>query len=338
MKAYSKKVRMYVQFCKLMQYPAEFATRSIILFCQWYVSGTTAGKKLRAHTTLPKFLSAFRDHAVLAGVDYPDDRGCALIQKAITGIKNRFPHEKVVETPVTLASLAVIARLLGIRKASDLNTISVANLCLWARLITAYAALLRPVAHSLGMQVKDLEIDADGGTWLVVGRHKATRKLKGKQRTVPIPNGRSHLDAGYVLQVLCKKIHTGRDPNACMIPMISPSDEVLNRHQPWSRDLRRFQHYCRRAGIRGAIGGRSLRSGGVVDLFANEATREHVRHQGGWGKGYTFDEYDRPSPAQLGQLAEKYARRIRRNLKTTMRRIAARATAQRGGQRGPQTD
>ena len=328
----------YVRFCELMRYPAEFTAHSIIVFCQWYVSGTTNGKKIRAHTTLPKFLTAFRDHSVLTGVDYPDDRGCALITKAIKGIENRFPHTKIVETPLTLASLAVIAGFVGIRRAKDLHTIGVADLCFWARIITAYAGLLRPVAHSLGLQIKDLEIDSDGGTWLVVGRHKKTRKLKGKRRTIPIPSGRSHLDAGHVLQVLCQRLHKGRSRSACMIPIITTSGEVLKKHQPWSRDLKRLQGYCRRAGISGPIGGRSLRSGGVVDLFANEATREHVRHQGGWGKGYTFDEYDRPSPAQLGQLAEKYARRIRRNLKTTMRRIAARATAQRGGQRGPQTD
>ena len=67
---------------------------------------------------------------------------------------------------------------------------------------------------------------------------------------------------------------------------------------------------CCEIGITGKITGRSLRSGGCTDLFAIGASREYVRHQGGWGKGYTFDIYDRPSPEQRSYLASKYGTRI----------------------------
>ena len=234
------------------------------------------------------------------------------VNRFYNGIKNKFPHDPVRDRPLSLRDLSKIATHIGIAGRHGLYRCSARDLIFWVRLIAAHGALLRPVEHSRGMQVKDLTF-TEHGTFLLVGRRKCERKLKGKSREVPVPDFRSrhaHLSAAVALRVLYDRIHKGCSKNLPLFPTVLTNDCTSDHYAPWHFHLDRLRHICCEIGITGKITGRSLRSGGCTDLFAIGASREYVRHQGGWGKGYTFDIYDRPSPEQRSYLASKYGTRI----------------------------
>ena len=71
----------------------------------------------------------------------------------------------------------------------------------------------------------------------------------------------------------------------------------------------RLERLASRIGINGRIGGRSLRAGGTTDWFSVQATRQWVKHQGGW-KSNAFERYDRPTPAGRQRLTDMYTARL----------------------------
>jgi hypothetical protein len=287
-----------------------FQYKQITLFFEWYVAGVD-NHKLRAHTTLAQYQSAFFDHALEHGLHYPGARTRRRITKFIKGLANRFPHVKLLEHPLLLQEIVRIGAAMGITSNDTLERCSTTDLIFWARIITAHDATLRAVEHSAGMQVKDFTI-THGRAFLTVGRRETERKLNHQTRTVPLPNDNDYTCSGYVLRVLKRRVHgRGVSGDNCLFPKVLKSTALsAGRPVPWETDRRRLEGYARSIGIRGRIGGRSLRAGGTTDYFNVEASRQFVKHQGGWLSD-AFLRYDRPTPEGRHRLAEKYARRLR---------------------------
>ena len=297
-----------------MVYPRRFRYREITQFYTFYVAGIEGASKIRAHTSLPKYRSSWYDHALLHNMHWPSQRTWDRIQRHLNGIKNLYPHTAKQDTPLLLDQLVRIAALLGIECADDLERCALANLVFWARLITAHGACLRQVEHSLGMQVKDVDSsqrDASGAslTFLTVGRREGERKLKHRERTVPLCSARCISSAGHVLRVLIRRVHGDSSRDATLFPDLTGS-RFTGRCRPWAHDLRRLRALCARVTILGTITGCSLRAGGATDLFRVGASNQFVKHQGGW-RSYAFVRYDRPTPSARVFLATKYARRLR---------------------------
>ena len=297
----------------------EFKYDQITGFNTWYVTGFgPEDLKLRAWTSLPKFRSAFSDYAVLHALHWPGRRTMRRINKHYRGLQNKYPHTVKRDAIVGVTTLRAIGTMLGFHHAGCLETCSsLVDLVFWARIVVAHSALLRPVAHSRGMQVQDFQIARTriGGpelAFLVVGRRRCERKLKHKSRRVPLPLHVSHLSAGHVLRVLHRRVHRGSRASAPLFPDLRHSASCRDGLcVPWSVDRAHLERLCRRAGVRGPISGRSLRAGGATDLFAVGATRQYVKHQGGWGAGFVFSRYDRPTPEARVFLASRFAARLR---------------------------
>ena len=305
---YTGRVGKFHAFCDRMGFPRTFKYQSITLFYQWYVAGFAGDKKLRAHTTIAQYATAFWDYALDHGVHYPGARTRRRITKFVHGLENRYPHVPIVEHPLLLTQLVRIAGILGIRSNADLKSCSVADLVFWARIITAHNATMRAVGHCLGMQLCDIEW-RDGAAFLTIGRRVKERKLKHRTRTVPLPNAKCFWCAGYVLRVLKRRVHGASAGSACLFPNVSPNGTVLAKAQPWSTMRARLERLARLIGITGRIGGRSLRAGGTTDWFAVEATRQWVKHQGGWLSA-AFEKYDRPTAAGRRRLTDQYTSRL----------------------------
>ena len=163
-----------------MVFPRRFAYRAITTFYTWYVAGTDGVRKLRAWTSLAKYRSSWHDHAVIYNLYWPSRRTWARVSKHLNGIKNAFPHTVLQDTPLLLSDLVRIAARLGISCADDLERCGLPGLVFWARLVTAHGACLRPVEHSLGMQLCDFDDSRRaGGLGTAVGLAGGTRRGRG---------------------------------------------------------------------------------------------------------------------------------------------------------------
>jgi hypothetical protein len=308
LKQYTGRVGKFHAFCDRMGFSRSFKYKQITCFYQWYVAGIDGGAKLRAHTTIAQYATAFWDYALDYGTHYPGVRTRRRITKFVHGLQNRYPHVPILEHPLLLKELVRIAGLIGIRSIADLESCSVANLVFWARILTAHNATMRAVGHCLGMQLRDVEW-RDGGAFLTIGRRDKERKEKHRMRTVPLPNDVCFWCSGFVLRVLKRRVHGASSGTVCLFPNVAPNDVVLRTVQPWAVMRARLERLARRIGINGRIGGRSLRAGGTTDWFSVQATRQWVKHQGGW-KSNAFERYDRPTPAGRQRLTDMYTARL----------------------------
>jgi hypothetical protein len=308
LKQYTGRVGKFHAFCDRMGFSRSFKYKQITCFYQWYVAGIDGGAKLRAHTTIAQYATAFWDYALDYGTHYPGVRTRRRITKFVHGLQNRYPHVPILEHPLLIKELVRIAGLIGIRSIADLESCSVANLVFWARILTAHNATMRAVGHCLGMQLRDVEW-RDGGAFLTIGRRDKERKEKHRMRTVPLPNDDCFWCSGFVLRVLKRRVHGASSGTVCLFPNVAPNDVVLRTVQPWAVMRARLERLARRIGINGRIGGRSLRAGGTTDWFSVQATRQWVKHQGGW-KSNAFERYDRPTPAGRQRLTDMYTARL----------------------------
>lgn len=306
---YDSRVSKFYSFCDAMGMSRSFKYEQITMFYQWYVAGESGKYKLRAWTTLAQYDSAFWDCALDRGLRYPGRRTRKRIKKFINGLKIRYPHTPIVEFPLQLRYLVRIAARIGIRSNGDLDGCHVRDLVFWARILTAHAACIRAVGHSLGMQVRDFNCSG-GRAFLTVGRRRKERKLKHRSRVVPLPNDDDYWCAGHVLRVLKRRVHGNARGTTCLFPAIHGNGAIGLHADDWSRMRLRLERLSRKIGITGRIGGRSLRAGGATDYFAVGATRQFVQHQGDW-KSDAFLRYDRPEPRSRQYLANVYARRLR---------------------------
>ena len=287
-----------------MHYEPSFDYYQITRFMQWYVAGF-GDSKLRAHTALPGYLSAWKDHCDDRKLRFPHPgtRERKRVNRFLQGIQNAYPHVVKRDHPLVLDELAHIASDWGIHDSQGLWTISLPHLCRWARIITAHDACLRAVEHSFGMQVQD-HIDHGHYATLVVGRREVERKLKRRVRTAVLHIKRSHLSAGYVLRILRQRVHRGATAADCLFPLITSI--IHTGPEPWKAALRRLRGSCTNCGIPGPITGRSLRAGGATDYFAFSTPADWIKQQGGWLSD-AYQLYNRPTSQQRARIASIFA-------------------------------
>ena len=124
----------------------------VTLFFQYYVAAVHGQQKVRASTTLVKFLSAWGSFAAENGLKFPEP-GTPLrarITRFIKGVKNRYPHVPQQDVPLCIRGLKLIAADMGIRSATDLFHCDECVLSRWARIITAHDACMRATEHCEG--------------------------------------------------------------------------------------------------------------------------------------------------------------------------------------------
>ena len=125
--SYAKQVQQFFRFCAAAGIePALDSYDALTAFFQWYVAGV-GDRKLRAHTTLGSYLSAFADHCAdrdlpFAFKDTPLRRR---VNRFIKGLKNLFPHEPRRTVALCLDKLGLIAVDYGFRSVADLYRRSV---------------------------------------------------------------------------------------------------------------------------------------------------------------------------------------------------------------------
>ena len=312
---YNKQVEQFFAITRAAGLEEEFTYESIVFFCQWYVSGDGSTKQ-RAHTSLPKFLSAWGDFCLANGIPfaYPGTHLRKRINKFIKGLKNRFPHESKKTVPLCLDALASVAAQLGFRSASDLYRRSPRALTRWARIITAHDAFLRPVEHSRGCRLSDV---ADHGSFvsLLVGSRENECKYKHDPRTCTLPVQVSHLSAGFVLRVLISRVHGSvrrcdRDDRILFSSFSGKRADVYQGvAESWKRTA--FPQLRRLAAHAGVVvaTGRCLRAGGATDFFARGAPRWWIMRQGGWNSK-AVDKYNQPSLQQRHAVSAVYSKTI----------------------------
>ena len=294
----------YYEFCEAMCIPDTFNEQGITAFMQHYLFTG------RAHTSLPGFISAWREYADDAGVMFPGAASAAMrrISKFIRGAQLRFPHTPRRSVPLILARLLAVAAHLGIRRGADLERVSTAVLSFYTRLVVAQQACLRPCEHDAVLTVGDVSVHR-GHIRLRVGVLPAARKIKRRPpRTALLAFGAGRfgfLAAGTALRVLLRRLHRRCPPQASLFPRFA-GGIPLPRHQPWRLDLRRLRAVV--AVVLPSvditrIDGRSLRSGGATDLFAVGATATWVQRQGGW-RSDAVQIYNRPGAASRGAALE----------------------------------
>lgn len=312
---YNKQVEQFFAVARAARLEEEFTYESIIFFCQWYVSGDGATKQ-RAHTSLPKFLSAWGDFCLANDLPfaYPGTHLRKRINKFIQGLKNRFPHTSKKTVPLCLDVLASVAAQLGFRSAADLYRRSPRTLCQWARIITAHDAFLRPVEHSKGCRLSDFD---DHGSFvsLLVGSREEECKYKHGPRTCTLPVQVSHLSAGFVLRVLVSRVHGNvargdRDDRILFSAFGGTRGDIYQGvAESWGRTA--FPQLRRLAAHAGVVvaTGRCLRAGGATDFFARQAPRWWIKRQGGWSSK-AVDKYNQPSLQQRHAIAAVYSKTI----------------------------
>lgn len=309
---YSRQVQQFFDVARAANLEERFTYDSIVFFCQWYVTGDGAVKR-RAHTSLPKFLSAWSDFCLANDMPfaYPGTHLRKRINKFIKGLKNRFPHQSKKTVPLCLDSLASVAAQLGFRSANDLYKRSPRALTQWARIITAHDAFLRPIEHSRGCRLSDIA-DHGGFVTMLVGSRELESKYKHDPRSCVLPVRVSHLSAGFVLRVLIQRVHAtvGSDSRSSRILFSSFSGSRADVYQgvaeSWQRlAFPQLRLLAAKAGVVVASG-RCLRAGGATDFFARNAPRWWIMRQGGWNSN-AVDRYNQPTVQQRHAVAAVYS-------------------------------
>ena len=316
---YRKHVLEYFEFCAEHHFDPTFGYKSITAFAQHYVAGS-GDAKLRSYKTVYKYLSAWADYAYInncPNFPFKDTFQRRRINRFITALGKRFPHEPVRDTPLVLNILINVCIYYDIRSPSDLLIVDRSKLVQWARVIAAHDACMRPCEHAKGLRCSDVIDDGLSFITLRVGYRSGERKYKqGPGRRAVLNVRLSHLSAGYVLRVLLGRVHGGKSrgehDDRVLFPITARSgliDESASP-RPWGGrlgDLQTLRNACERAGVPGArrVTGRSLRAGGTTDYFAAGCTSAWIKLQGGWTSN-AYEIYNRPSPAQRGAMAAVY--------------------------------
>ena len=347
--SYGTQVQQFVRFCDAVRRDVQFDDYELVtLFFQFYIAGFEGNCKLRAHTALPKFLSAWKDFAIDNDLEFPFP-GTPLrrrINRFILGIKNRYPHVAKQDVPLFLCDLKLVAADLGITELNDLWTCDLAVLSKWARLIVAHDACMRPTEHSLGCRVSDVT-DHGGFLTILVGSRVGESKRKNLPRLAVLFASPTHLSAGFVLRVVFSRIHGRRAQPATSLAAIgrATSTGELNHWRPVPaarqpvpaqpttvsdpvlfpkcfgddqlaaeslHSLRTQLIGCtEKLGITGIDTLNCLRAGGASDYFARGLPRWWVCRQGGWSpRSTTVDIYNRPTPFQRAAVAEVYNKSV----------------------------
>lgn len=299
---YSKQVKLFYSVCRAAGAEESFTYDSICMFCEWYVAGD-GDRKLRAHTTLAQYFSAWSDHCLEHDLPfaYPGTVLRKRVNKFVKGLENRFPHTKRVTVPLCLDALAVIAIDYGFASVGDLYRRPARMLSRWARIITAHDAFLRPVEHSEGCRLSDYS-DRGSFATLLVGARKSESKYKRRPRVCVLPVQASHLSAGFVLRVLVERLHAAVAPadrsDRILFSDVSagPQPEYTGAPEPWRAGFKRLKSFAAAAGLVVATGS-CLRAGGATDFFARNAPRWWIKRQGGW-RGNAVDRYNQPTAQQ----------------------------------------
>ena len=307
-------MQQFFRFCAAADIEPEFDSYdALTAFCQWHVAGV-GDKKLRAHTTLGSYLSAFADHCTehdlpFAFKDTPLRRR---VNRFIKGLKNLFPHEPRRTVALCLDKLGLIAVDYGFRSVADLYRRSVQCLSRWARVIAAHDGFMRPCEHSEGCRLSDIT-DCGRYVAMLVGSRATESKYKHQPRTVTLPVRTSHLSAGFVIRVLVGRLHAAvpsadRDKRI-LFSAITAVDGYVAVAEPWKQQaLPRLRLFAKHCGVVVATG-RCLRAGGATDFFARGAPRWWIKRQGGW-KGRAVDRYNQPSVQQRHAAAAVYSDEI----------------------------
>ena len=285
-----------------MGLPPAFTPQAMCSFFEHYLQSG------RARTSLPGYLSAWRDHATEVAMPYPAVGSAALkqIRKYLRGAAVRYPHVVRRSVPLTLALLIPIAAALGIRNLADLESVACPTLVFYARLAIAHQACLRPVEHDSVIVLADVSLRRTHAR-LRVGVLPSARKIKRRPPRVAVlaygHGPHAHLAAGTVLRVLLRRVHGLSAPTAPLWPLYA-FGIPQRRHAPWARDLRRLRAII--AAVLPSVDvtrvdGRSLRSGGATDLLSAGATKSWVQAQGGWRSDAVLI-YDRPAPSLRGAV------------------------------------
>ena len=340
---YGLQVQQFVNFCRACNADPDFCNYDLVtLFFQYYVADVHGQQKVRASTTLVKFLSAWGSFAAENGLKFPEP-GTPLrarITRFIKGVKNRYPHVPQQDVPLCIRGLKLIAADMGIRSATDLFHCDEGVLSRWARIITAHDACMRATEHCEGCRLSDV---TDYGDYLtiLVGSRACESKIKWKPRLAILFCEASHLHAGYVLRVLYKRVHgrpirkasaAGRHrhgrpgvvprhwrsvpttqlhraehPNFDKDPVLFPSCSGKRPLRAVNDLLKRLVAACNRCDIDGIDTLNCLRAGGATDYFSVPMDRWWVCKQGGWDPVYnTVDIYNRPTTRQRASVAAVY--------------------------------
>ena len=297
-----------MKFCTACGFDEAFSADGICIFFEHYL------REGGAHTSLPGFMSAWRDFAASEAIPFPakESRAAATIAHFLRGCKVTHPHSVVRSVPLTLTRLSAIAAHLHIHSLRDLqHSVSCETLSFFARLVIAHQACLRPMEHGSCVVFRDVSIGAGYAT-IRIGIIPSARKIKRREaRTciLPYASGRfAHLAAGTVLKVLLRRVHQRSLPATplfCCYRFGIPAQ----RHRPWHPrgDLVRLRNIISIAFPRidvSLVDGRSLRSGGATDWFGAGASTSWVMAQGGWTSDAVLI-YDRPSAALRGSILER---------------------------------
>ena len=189
-----------------MGLPPAFTPQAMCSFFEHYL------RSGRARTSLPGFLSAWRDHATEVAMPYPAVGSAALkqIRKYLRGAAVRYPHVVRRSVPLTLALLIPIAAALGIRNLTDLESVACPTLVFYARLAIAHQACLRPVEHDSVIVLADVSLRRTHAR-LRVGVLPSARKIKRRPPRVAVlaygHGPHAHLAVGTVLRVLLRRVH-----------------------------------------------------------------------------------------------------------------------------------
>ena len=138
-------MQQFFRFCAAADIEPEFDSYdALTAFCQWYVAGV-GDKKLRAHTTLGSYLSAFADHCTEHDLPFAfaDTSLRRRVNRFIQGLQNLFPHEPRSTVALCLDKLGHIAADYGFRMVADLYRRPIQWLSRWARVISAHDGFMR---------------------------------------------------------------------------------------------------------------------------------------------------------------------------------------------------
>lgn len=299
-----------MRFCAACGFDEAFTAEGICTFFEHYL------RQGGANTSLPGYMSAWREFADSEGIPFPSckSRAGGEIAKFLRGCQVRHPHTVTRSVPLTLSLLSGVAAHLGVRSLSDIQrrgSASRETLSFLARLLISHQACLRPMEHSACIVLRDITLGV-GYASIRIGVVPSARKIKRRPPRVcvlPYGYGRfAHLAAGSVLRVLVARVHSHSTPSTplfCRYSFGVPS----RQHQPWhpAGDLSRLRAIISIALPSidvSLIDGRSLRSGGATDWFAAGASASWVMAQGGWTSDAVLI-YDRPSEALRGSILER---------------------------------
>ena len=295
-------MQQFYRFCAAADIEPSFDSYdALTAFCQWYVEGV-GDKKLRAHTTLGSYLSAFADHCADRGLPFAfkDTPLRRRVNRFIQGHKNLFPHEPRRTVALCLDKLGHIAADYGFRTVADLYRRPIQWLSRWARVISAHDGFMRPCEHSQGYRLSDIT-DCGSYVAMLVGSRANESKYKHQPRTVTLPVRTSYLSAGFVLRVLVSRLHAAvpaadRD-RRILFSAVTAADGYIAVAEPWRQQaLPRLRRFAAQCGVVVATG-RCLRAGGATDFFARGTPRWWIKRQGGW-KGRAVGRYNQPTVQQ----------------------------------------